>query len=216
MRTSVRLTVLAAVAVVGLSACSSASSGGSATAAGGGSSASTSVVSSPPAPTSPAATTTTAGASVQVTTNPCDVLTRAEASALSGVSMPAGVKQPWGSGGAVKCGYHSGSTEAFAIMARAATPAQAQAAWNAEKASLSQQAAPSGVKISASALSGIGDKAEIFVGSVTVNGIKNTMMAVFVLKGSTFLDLGDFALMNAKPATTSALTAQAATSAGRL
>jgi hypothetical protein len=218
------LTVLVAVAAgAALSGCSStpgvttSSTTAAAVAAAAATTAASEASSTPPAPTSsdPSSTPPTASA-VAVTSNPCDVLTQAEATALSGASMPAGVRQPWGSGGAVKCGYHSGSTEAFLILAKASSPATAQAAWDAEKADLQKQAAPAGVKVTATAVTGIGDQAELFVGSVSVNGIKNTVMAIFVLKGDTFLDLGDFALLGAKPATTADLTSQAATSAGRV
>jgi hypothetical protein len=56
----------------------------------------------------------------------------------------------------------------------------------------------------------------VFVGSATINGVKNTMTAIFVLKGTTFVDIGDIALKNATPATTAAVEAQAKTSLGRV
>ncbi len=149
-------------------------------------------------------------------TDPCEVLTQSEASTLSKVSMPAAVSKPWGKGGAVKCGYNSGSVEAFLILARAKTAAQAQAAWDAEKAGLEQQARPAGVKVSATAEPGIGDRAELFVGTATIGGVKNTMMAMFILKGATFIDLGDFALRNATPATKAAMRAEATVCVGRV
>ncbi len=172
---------------------------------------------SPSTSSSPSATPTasSSGSPAQALSNPCQVLTRAEASALSGVSMPAGVKKSWGTAG-FKCGYTSGSVEAFVILEQAASPGKATAEWNAEKASLQKQAIPAGVKISATVMPGLGDRAELFVGSVTSGGVKSTMMAVFVLKGSTFVDVGDFALLGTKPPTASALKAQAATCVSRV
>jgi hypothetical protein len=151
-----------------------------------------------------------------VIADPCQLVTQAEASTLSGVSMPAGVKAPWGTGGAMKCGYTSGTTEVFVILAQAATADQAQATWNTDKATLAKEVQAAGIQVSATPVPGLADQASVFVGSATINGVKNTMSAIFVLKGTTFVDIGDIALKNAKPATTDALEAQAKTSLGRV
>ena len=195
------------LAMAGMSACSPSTSsvGSPTTAAGGGNPPTQSVASSTPTPTP----------SAQMVSDPCAVLPQAEASALSGVSMPAGVSQPLGTGGAMKCGYTSGSVEAFLILAKASSAAEAQAAWDTEKARL-QQETPTGITVTATAVQGIGDRAEVFVGKATIGGVNNTIMAIFVLKGATFMDLGDYALRNATPPTTAALQAQATTSVGRV
>lgn len=207
MRTTRWMTVLVAV-LAAVAACSAAgpSTAASSTPPAGGQN---------PVPP-PAASSTPTPSPTLANADPCGVLTQAEASALSRVTMPAGMSQPWGTGGAVKCGYTSGSVEAFVIIEKAASADAAQAAWNTEKVALQQQAQPAGVAVTATAVPGLGDQAELFVGTANVGGFSNTMMAIFVLKGATFLDLGDFALKNATPPTTDALKAQAETSAGRI
>ncbi len=203
--------IVLAVTLVGLSACSSAAP---ATTTPLAPASATSATPSLPPSASTAPPASSPGSTAQALADPCQVLTRPEASALSGMKMPAGVKQPWGKG--VKCGYTSGSVESFLILEQAKTSAKAQAAWDAEKAQLQQQAKPVGVKVTATSVPGIGDRAELFVGSVTLGGVKNTVMAIFVLKGATFVDLGDIALRGAAPATTAAIEAQASTSVGRV
>jgi len=202
------MTVFAA-ALLYLSACSpSAPTAVSSTPAVGGGNASTAAA--------PSTTAAPSASAVQVMTDPCQVMTQSEASTLAGVPMPAGVKQPYKTGGAMKCGYTSGSTQAFVILAQAATPDQAQATWNADKASLQQEVQAAGIAFTSTSVPGIGDQAAVFVGSATINGVNNTMTAIFVLKGTTFVDIGDIALKNAKPATTAAVVAQAKTSVGRV
>lgn len=116
----------------------------------------------------------------------------------------------------MKCGYTSGTVEAYVILAQVASADQAQAAWNTEKAALQQEVQAAGIAVSATSVPGIADQAEVFVGSDTIGGVNNTVTAIFVLKGATFLDIGDFALQNAKPTTTAAIEAQATTSVGRV
>jgi len=199
------MTVFAA-ALLYLSACSpSAPTAVSSTPAAGGSDAVT-----------PTTIPTPTASAVQVIADPCQIMTQSEASTLAGVPMPAGVKQPYKTGGAMKCGYTSGSTQAFVILAQAATPDQAQATWNADKASLQQEVQAAGIAFTSTSVPGIGDQAAVFVGSATINGVNNTMTAIFVLKGTTFVDIGDIALKNATPATTAAVVAQAKTSVGRV
>ena len=164
-----------AAALVGLSACSSAPTATSPPQPAGGPTSPAQSASSSSAPSTTTSPTTPSGTSVQTVTNPCEVLTRSEASTLSGLSMPAGVQQPWGTEGAVKCGYHSGTSEVFVILDKAAAPQAAQAAWDAEKAGLQQQAQPAGVRVTATSVPGVGDRAELFVGSVTLGGVKNTI-----------------------------------------
>jgi len=195
-------------ALLGLAACASTASPSAVT--------STPPLGGLPQVPSASASATPSPSATLATADPCAVLTQSEASALSKVSMPAGVSQPWGSGGGVKCGYTSGSVEAFVILLKAKSSQEAQAAWDVEKAQLQQEGTTAGVQVTATSIAGLGDQAEMFVGNVAVGGFSNTIMAVFVLKGSTFLDLGDFALKNAKAPTTDALKAQAETSTGRI
>ncbi len=207
MRTTWWMTTLVLV-VSALAACSSSPTSASSTPPVGGVNV--------PTQSASASATPTSTPSAQLISDPCQVLPQSEASTLSGVSMPAGVSQPWGTGGAVKCGYTSGSVEAFLILQKASSSAQAQAAWDDEKATLQQEAQPTGITITANAVTGLGDEAEVFVGKATIGGVNNTIMAIFVLKGATFMDLGDYALRNATPPTTAALEAQATTSASRV
>jgi len=209
VRTTRWMTLLAGALFVVTSACSSPSPPAASSAPPGGGAAA-------PQSSASAGTPSPTQSAVAAIANACQVLTQSEASALSGVSMPAGVQQPWGSGGAVKCGYTSGPVEAFVILDRASTAAEAQAQWDSEKANLQAQATPAGVSVTATAVPGIGDRAEVFVGNATIGGVKNTIMAIFALKGATFVDLGDFALQGSTPPTTAALEAQAMTSVGRV
>lgn len=207
-------TVLAA-GLLSVSACSSSSPGATPPTMAGAATATSTSTTSASASAVPSPTPSASRTAVPVLSNPCQVLTRSEATRLSGVSMPAGVNQPWGTG-ARKCGYTSGPVEAFVILERARTGAKAQAAWDAERTKLQQQAQPAGIKVTATAEPGIGDRAELFVGTATIGGVKNTLMALFILNGATFIDLGDFALQNAKPATKAAILAQGTTCAGRV
>jgi hypothetical protein len=116
----------------------------------------------------------------------------------------------------VKCGYTSGTTQAFVILVQAASAVQAQATWDTDKASLKKEVQAAGIEVSTSPVPGLADQAEAFVGSATINGVKNTMTGIFVLKGATIIGIGDLALKNAKPATTAAVEAQAKTSLGRV
>lgn len=130
--------------------------------------------------------------------------------------MPAGVKQPWGTAGGVKCGYTSGTTQVYVILVQATSAVQAQATWDADKASLQKEVQAAGIEVSSTPVPGLAGQAQVFTGSATINGVKNTMTGIFVLKGATFIDIGDITLKNAKPATTAAVEDQARTSLGRV
>lgn len=170
---------------------------------------------------SPSATpVTSASASAQATTlDPCQLVTAAEASALSGASFGAGIEESTGGTGK-RCTYGSQTKTVFFVqVATAASAADAQAAFTAEEAK-ADAALTAGFPAQVSAqvtkadVSGLGDRAAVGTGSETIAGQTISGGVIYLLKGPNFLAFGDLTL-GAAP-TAAALQAQAATSLSRM
>jgi len=162
----------------------------------------------------------TPSASAKATTlDPCQLVTAAEASALSGASFGAGLEETTGGTGK-RCTYGAQTKTVFFVqVATAATAADAQATFTAEEANADAAlAAGFPAKISAQLtkadVSGLGDRAAVGTGSETIEGQTISGGVIYLLKGPNFLAFGDLTLGTAP--TADALKAQAATSLDRM
>jgi hypothetical protein len=162
----------------------------------------------------------TPSATAKATTlDPCQLVTAAEASALSGASFGAGLEETTGGTGK-RCTYGAQTTNVFFVqVATAATASDAQAAWATEEAEADAGLA-AGFPVQASAnisktdVSGLGDRAAVGTGSATIEGQTISGGVIYLLKGPNFLAFGDLTLGTAP--TADALKAQAATSLDRM
>jgi len=168
------------------------------------------------APSSPSAT-------AQATTlEPCDLVTAAEASHLSGVTFGPGESEVTGTTAAGKrCTYGSQTKNVFFVqVASAASAADAQAQWTSEEAELDAdiaQALPPGVNATTTKtdVSGLGDKAATGTVSQVIEGQTININVIYVLKGANLLAFGD-TTVNAPAASVADLTTQAAISLARM
>jgi hypothetical protein len=173
---------------------------------------------SPSPTTTPTAPPTTAKAT---TLDPCELVTAAEASQLSGVSFGPGIEETTGSNGTGKrCTYGSQTKNVFFVqLGVAASADDAQAQWSAEEADADASLAAGfasqvDAQLTKTDLTGLGDKAAVGTGSVTIEGQTISGGVIYLLKGQYFLAFGDLTLATAP--TADALQTQAATSLDRL
>lgn len=212
-RSAALLTVSAAVAASALAACSSSGSSGTTPAAPPSAteqaSAAATASAAPPAATSAAASPGTASSQSGVATSldPCQIVPASEASALAGATYGAGKEDPSGTDGK-RCVYGSGTSHVFSvIVGQAATAADADADWSAERAdaqaALTKQV-PSGVKFHEQTqdVSGLADRASVVTGSVSLDGESIAASAIYLLKGAVFLSFSDEVVAGAAPAAT--------------
>ena len=223
-RTPKTLAIGATVLV--LAACSSSptASSTSSTTSVASTSAATSPASTSPASTSPTAASTpaatTAQAVSQTSLDPCQLVTRAEASALASATFAAGKEEAFGGGGK-GCVYGAQTLNVFTVeVAQASDPAAAQAAWSTEQARAQaalKQGAPAGapVTLKAAPLSGLGDRAATATATAKIAGQTISISGIYVLKGAVFFAFQDLVLGRAAPAT-GALRSEATTVLGRL
>jgi len=174
-----------------------------------------------PSGTPSASPSATPSASAQATTlDPCELVTAAEASALSGVTFGPGIEEATGSNGTGKrCTYGAQTKNVFFVqLGTAASAADAQAQWTAEEAEadagLASGFGGAAVNITKTDLTGLGDRAAVGTGSVTIEGQTISGGDIYLLKGANFLAFGDLTLGTAP--TADALQAQAVTSLGRM
>ena len=153
--------------------------------------------------------------------DPCQIVTASEASALAGVTFPAGKEGETG-GGARTCVYGGQTLNVFNVLVtRAADAATAQAAYAQAKAEAQAQLSkgvPAGVtvnvKLDDASISGA-DQASVASGTGTISGQTISITAVYVLKGAVFFTFSDLVLGHAAPSV-AAMEAQATTSLGRV
>jgi hypothetical protein len=193
-------TVLAALLLV---ACGSSTSG-----------------SSSPAPSTSPVSSTPSGSPVAL--DPCQLVTSAEASSIAGVTFAAG-KEDTTSGGAKTCGYGAQTPNVFMVIVdQAPDAATAQADWTKQQADAEaaiKQGLPQGTSVNlnvtnVTSLSGA-DKAAIATFNTTVSGTAVGIIAIYLLKGATFVTFSDLVLGKATP-TADAMETQAQTTLGRL
>ena len=177
---------------------------------------------SPASSPSTAASPSAQASAVATTTDPCQLVTAAEASSLAGASYSVG-KEETTSGGGKLCWYGAQTRNVFEVFVGVASDAStAQTQWDQEKsevqADLLKATNVSGVKItlnvSDTTLSGA-DRAASGTLNESFNGHVLAASAVYMLKGATFAAIVDLVLDQPAPAIASMET-QAQTVLGRL
>jgi hypothetical protein len=155
------------------------------------------------------------------TLDPCELVTAAEASQLSGATFGAGKKEATGtSGTGMRCTYGAQTTNVFFVqVASAASASEAQADWATEEAQLDADIAKALGHTSATTtktdLTGLADKAATGTLTDDVDGQTVDINVIYLLKGPNLLAFGDSTL-NAPAATVDALKAQAVISLDRM
>ena len=220
-RRSVELVSTVGVAVL-LGACSSGSPGASTAATSESTTAAT--ASAPPATsaTTPAGSTASATtvAGGRLTIDPCRIVSASEASALTGAHFGKGVTKTTSAASKICVYGGSGLTVLDVIVAEAATPQAARAAFDSERAraqSYLGQGLPASIKVSFTPtnVSGIGDRATVGAGSVNLGGTVIKGSAIYVLKGTTFFAISGINATGAA-ASAGALKAEATKVLGRI
>lgn len=196
-----------------------------------GSSSSTSTSTPTAASSSTTSTTATTGGTgaVNVSLDPCQLVTAAEASSLAGATFGSGTEETntdtAGGGTSRICVYGGTTGNVFEVLvAQASSASAAQADWSAEKAKLQSSLSsassnvPAGTNfqfnINDTSVSGA-DKAAAGTISATISGQTLAGSAVYVLKGAAFAAITDITIGHAAP-TVSAMEGQASTAVGRM
>ncbi|HEX7264031.1 MAG TPA: hypothetical protein VF383_07615 [Candidatus Dormibacteraeota bacterium] len=180
--------------------------------------------SSPVANTTPTALASAppraAAVAAPVALDPCQVVTQAEASQLTGVTFGAGTEETTDGGGKI-CWYGAQTTDVFEVfVGQAADAATAQAQWDQEKSkvvsalqSKSTGAPTMTFNIVDTSISGADRAASgtmtYKVGTVTIGGT-----LLYLLKGATFTAIADLEA-NQTPPTIAAMEAEGQTVLGR-
>jgi hypothetical protein len=154
--------------------------------------------------------------STLTTLNPCELVTAAEASTLTGATYADGTPESTGQGG-LRCVYGSNTTNVFFVqVAQGANPAAAQAAWVDEKAAFQSalSEATAVATVNENDVTGIGDLAATVSESASILGVPVNGSGIYLIKGSNFLAFG--ATSNGPVPTADALKAQAMTSVARM
>jgi len=201
MRASIRyLTALAALLLV---ACGGATTSGSSS------------------PTPSTATPTAQPSATPVALDPCQLVTSSEASSIAGASFKAG-KEDTTSGGSKTCTYGAQTRNVFlVVVTQAPDAATAQADWAQEQAKAEaaiQKDLPQGasVNLNASDVSNVpgADRAAIASFNTTISGQPVGVIAIYLLKGSTFVTFSDLVL--GTPPTAATMEEQAQITLGRV
>jgi hypothetical protein len=175
-----------------------------------------------PAPSAAASPSASARTGIKTTTDPCQLVTAAEASTLAGTSYAAGVEQA-NSGGSNTCVYGSQTLNVFQVTVAIASDAgTAQAEWAAEESQAQAQmtqtvGAPGAiviVNISDFSLTGA-DRAAVGTGTITIGPQRIAGTAVYALKGPIFFTFSDLSV-NSAVASATAMQGQAQTVLTRL
>jgi len=229
-RSAALLTVTATVLAAALAGCSTAGSSGTtppatqsasvAATAPAATSALTSAATS--AATSPVASASTSPSQSGVATslNPCQIVPADEASAVAGATFSAGQEEPTGTGGE-RCVYGSETTNVFSvIVGQADSATDAEADYSQEEAdaqSAITKQVPAGVKLNEQTqdVSGLGDRATVVSGSVSMGAESIAASAIYLLKGAVFLSFSD-EVVGAGAPTAEALEAEATKALARL
>lgn len=198
---------------------------------------SSSTTTSTPTAASSTTTSTTAttggtgatGGAVNVSLDPCQLVTASEASALAGTTFSAGTEQTntdtAGGGTSRMCIYGGTTANVFEVLvAQASSASVAQADWSAQEAKVQSSLSSASSKlppgtnlqfnINDTSVSGA-DKAAAGTISATVSGTTLAGTAVYVLKGAAFAAITDITVGQAAP-TVSAMEGQAGTTLGRM
>jgi uncharacterized protein DUF3558 len=176
--------------------------------------------SSSPTPSSPSPTPQQSATPVAL--DPCQLVTSSEASSIAGASFAAG-KEGVTSGGAKTCAYGAQTRNVFLVLVtQAPDPATAQADWAQEQAKAEaaiEQGLPQGasVNLNVTTVSNVtgADRAAIASFNTTISGQAVGVIAIYLLKGSTFVTFSDLVLGSPTP-TAATMEAQAQTTLGRV
>ncbi len=226
-RTAAVFPVLAFLLAPGLAACASSSTStaaigtaGASTAAATQAAAASSAASSAASPAASSAAAVSPSAEPTSALDPCALVTSSEASALAGTTFGPGKEEASGTNGK-RCVYGSQTTTVFmVIVGQAATTADADAQWSSAQseaqAAISKKL-PSGVSVSVhtDTLPGIADKAALASGSTAISGQTINEIAIYLLKGTTFLTFSDLVLNKNAPSE-AAMKAEAQTALSRV
>ncbi len=170
-----------------------------------------------PASSAPAASEAASANAVPTVYDPCQLVTASEASALAGVTFASGTKSDTPDGGKV-CAYTAGTTVLEVLVGQSADAATAQAQEPAFKADLESGLAQAGIASpTLTELPGFesGVDAAVISGSVTIQGMKASAIAIYALKGAVFVAISDVTV-GGTPPTSDAIQAQAHTTLGRI
>jgi hypothetical protein len=158
-----------------------------------------------PAATKAAPATSAAGGGTAVTTaDPCQLVTAAEASQLTGASFGPGKREDV-PGGVRQCVYGYQTTNVFLVaVVTAASVAEAQAA----KAQILAEAQSKlgGTALSLKKVPGLGDDAQEIHSSMSANGVTINLAGLYVLTGATGFALVDVVVGAAAPSIPSLVT----------
>jgi len=204
--------VLAVASALVLGACSSGTTSPSAIASalangGGLPAASPDVTPVPPseAPSTPASEEPSESAlpsAVATDINPCDLITKDEASSLVGVTFGAG-KESKNPGSVTICTYDGPGPNVFdvgiAIAPDVATAKAAEAAQEKDLESQTQDLAKLGLTVTKLPNFAPNTDAALLQGGMSQGGISVAARAIFVLRGTTFFEFGDVAVGGKKP-----------------
>lgn len=158
----------------------------------------------------------TATATVTTALDPCVLVPKEEASALTGVSFDDGTEETT-SGGGKRCIYGSNTLNVFTVIVvqgkDQATVEAAKADFQADLEANMQQLASQGIEVTE--LPDYADGAFVGQGSADFSGQTINGSAIGVLKGLVFFGISDIALNGPAPST-DALKAEADTVLGRI
>ncbi len=171
-----------------------------------------------------ASPTESASASASESTNtvptaydPCELVTAAEASTLSGASFAAGTKSDTSGGGQI-CNYSAAGIVVEVLVGQSTDTETAVAQEPAFKAQLENGVAQAGVVnpiLTEIPEFETGVDAAVLEGHATVQGVLVSAIALYALKGPTFLAISEVTI-GGNPATSDEIQTQAHTSLGRI
>jgi hypothetical protein len=144
---------------------------------------------------------------VPTTTDPCMLVTPQEASTLTGGSFSAGQEQTT-SGNGKLCTYGEEGIALevlFGIAASASVAAAGEQAWKAEL----EKASGFGLTLKEMPGFATGADAATIEGSKMISGVSVSVVAIYVLRGTSFFAISDVATLGSKPPTSADLESQA-------
>ncbi|TAM57078.1 MAG: hypothetical protein EPN50_09535 [Chloroflexota bacterium] len=163
----------------------------------------------------PAATETTQPTGVPTTLDPCQVVTAAEASSLTGATFAAGQASTTEGNGKL-CSYALEGVVFEVALGVAPDEATAKSGEAAFRAEIEKNAGIAGSKLTELPGFENGVDAAIEQGQATISGLTIKVIAMYLLKGTTFLGISDISTLGAAVPTAAAMEAQAHTSLARL
>ena len=161
----------------------------------------------PVASVTAAASETALPTGVPTTTDPCMLVTPAEAGKLTGSTFSAGQEQTT-SGNGKLCVYGQEGIVlevVFGVAANADVAAQGEAEWKAEL----EKATGFGVTLNEMPGFATGADAATVEDSKTISGVTVSVSAIYVLRGTSFFAISDVATLGAKAASSADLVSQA-------